>query len=169
MKIKFKRYFRPEECIRGITPRRLSAARRALQNERDKLPLFAEMIAAGQPTPEQRIESFDIGVVESTRESRIRRASRWREARDLLRKMSDQDRKGILDWWNRPVYPLDPEYLLDLIRQWTKDSWRPPFYGEEEHRKWEEGREKLKILFAKWRAEGRIKDRVAIDTTGVGS
>jgi len=157
MKIKFKKYFRAEEGIRGITPRRLAAARRALLNEQNKLPLFASMIAQGQPTPEERIQKVDIGIVEMTREDRKRRAEKWRKARNLLRNLPDQDRAGILEWWNRPVYPLCPEFLLDLIHQWTNFGWRPPFYGEEELKKWAEGREKVKALFAKWESEGRYK------------
>lgn len=38
---------------------RLTAARKALQRERDKAPLFAEEIAAEQPTPEERIERVE--------------------------------------------------------------------------------------------------------------
>jgi len=48
-----------KEITWGATPRRITAAKRALQRQRDKAPLFTIEIAASQPTPEERIVDFD--------------------------------------------------------------------------------------------------------------
>lgn len=157
MKMAFKRYFRPEDLLRGVTPRRLAAARKALKSERDRRPLFADLVASTQPTPEERVQKADQGCIESTRDSRKIRADHWREARKQLRALSVEDRQGILDYWNRKVYPLTPEYLFGLIRSWTVDGWRPAFYGEDDLKKWAEGRVRLAKLFEQWRKEGKYK------------
>lgn len=156
--MKFRRYYRPEEGIKGITPRRLSAAKRALLHEQNKLPLFAGMIAATQPTPEERIQKIDAGRVQDTIETRKRRADQWRKGRAQLRGLSAADQKGILHYWNNSMLPKDPEYFLDLIRNWTVNGWRPAVFTEEDKKKWKEGRERVNQLFAQWKAEGRIKD-----------
>jgi hypothetical protein len=98
----------------------LTAARQALKREQDKLPLFAAMIAENQPSPEERIEKADLGTIESTRETRLKRAMQWRKIRRTLRLHPVEDRQGILTYWNKKVYPLDPEYLADLIRSWAE-------------------------------------------------
>jgi len=156
MKIKFKRYWRPDEVRRGVTPRRLAAARRVLQKEQEKLPLFAEAIAEQQPTPEARVLFFDDRAVSTTQSARKRRAQGWKRARTLLRSMCDKERASLLWHWNRSAFPKDPSYLLDLIHQWNR-GWRPKVLSEEDFKKFEEGRKRVDELLARWEAEGKLR------------
>lgn len=103
----------------GVTPRRLSAAKRALQKQRDKAPLFAAEIASGQPSPEERIYRFDAANHLRMREDRKRDATMWRKGRAILRAMTMQEREVFLAYWNeRWKGPKRPEYLLDLLHTW---------------------------------------------------
>lgn len=116
--MRFKRY--RTRTPRPITPRRLSAAKRALQRERDKFPLLTDWVAQQQPTPEGRLDHFqsvEARRIESTRQNR---ADNWKRARRLLRLLPSEIRQAILDKWNNHSMPADPAYLGDLI--WTTIS-----------------------------------------------
>lgn len=156
MKIRFKRYGRIEEQTRGITPRRLAAAKRALQRERDKMPLFADMIAETQPTPEERITKLDAGLIEQMIENRQEVAEKWREIRRKLREMPVDEREHLLWYWNRSMMPADTTYLSGLIYQWTERGWRPETRNDEEdQRVWAAGRIKCAVLYERWYKAGR--------------
>ncbi|WP_224962599.1 hypothetical protein [Geomonas subterranea] len=156
MKMRFKRYGRIEAQTRGVTPRRLAAARRALQNERDKLPLFADLIAETQPTPEDRIKKVDAGLIEQMHEARDRYAGYWRRIRQNLRAMDPEERKHLLWYWNRSMMPATPEYLAGLIHSWNEQGWRPEVRNEEEEQaKYAAGRIKCAILYERWHKSGR--------------
>ena len=64
--------------LRGITSRRLAAARRALAKERQRLALFAEQVAAEQLSPEERITQADLDLLEYDQGHRELAAKHWR-------------------------------------------------------------------------------------------
>jgi len=114
-----------KEIPRGPTPRRLAAAKRALRRQRDKLPLFADEIAAGQPTPEERIKYFDEMHVEWLKRRRKYTASVWRRARKALREMDEAEQRRLLKFWNEDwLGPRDACYFADLVRNWDKRERR---------------------------------------------
>ena len=84
---------------RGITPRRLSAAKRALQRQRERLPLFADQVAAEQGTPEERIEYFDQKQLERDQGHRDLAARHWRWGRHQLSQLSAEIRLEIIERW----------------------------------------------------------------------
>lgn len=105
---------RPEP--RGITPRRLSAAKRALSRERDRLPLLAGQVAAEQPTPEDRIQHFDRQLLEHDQAHRDLAAKHWRWGRTQLSFLSAEIRVAILAAWNASSIPANAHYFADFVR-----------------------------------------------------
>ncbi len=82
---------------RGITPRRLSAAKRALQKQRERLPLFADQVAAEQGTHEERTEHFDQRQLEREQGHRDLAARHWRWGRYQLSQLSAEIRLEIIE------------------------------------------------------------------------
>jgi hypothetical protein len=101
----------------GVNNRRLSAARRAIRRENDKFPLLPEFQVT--ETPEERILRFDRQFEFNKKNNRKKIAIAWRKARALL--YSRPDKIEILKLWNSKIYPLHPEYFLDLIRHIEKE------------------------------------------------
>lgn len=67
-----------------VTRRRLMAAEKALVRKQERAGLFAAVEAAGQPTPEARIEAFDRNSVEMQQHDRDREAKARRELRRFV-------------------------------------------------------------------------------------
>ena len=113
--MKFARQFR--RILRPVTGRRLSAARRALQREADKVALFPEL----QPTetPEQRIARLDAANESHFQHMRDHTAATWRRARRALRTLTPAQLAQVMDRWHSPNWapPAHASYLADLI--WT--------------------------------------------------
>jgi hypothetical protein len=152
MKIKYRKELRLAEVVRGITPRRLGAARRALKREQDKFPLLAVLIAETQPTPEQRIKKSEELFIITFLKDRQRTAEKWREARKKLRELKKQDRDQLLTHWNRSHYPKTYVYLLTLIHRWGQ-GWRPQILTNADHINFEESRKKVDALLKQWGKE----------------
>jgi hypothetical protein len=95
--------------------RRLSSARRALQRERDKAPLFAREIAAEQPTPEGRIQQLDAGAAAWLADRRRGVAAGWKACRAELRSLPADLMLAILREWQYGYLPGSHEYLANLI------------------------------------------------------
>jgi hypothetical protein len=106
----------------GPTPRRLAAARKAIDRERGVGTLFVDAPAM---TPEERIARFDAGQLESERELRDRRARLWRTARARLLALPADRRRLLLEWWNGTDCPGDPSYLLGYIDQEERGQFDP--------------------------------------------
>ena len=105
--------------------RRLAAAKRALQRERDKYPLFADEIARNQPTPEERIEMLNQESIRRVARMRKFRAEMWRKGRKMLKELSENEQKRFLDYWNNEWRgPRTGTYLCDLVRHWDGYSAR---------------------------------------------
>lgn len=106
---------RPEP--RGITPRRLAAARRALAKERKRLALFEDQVAAEQPTAEERIEHFDQKLLTSDQGHRDLAAKHWWWGRRQIAVLSDSVRSEIIARWNASSIPADAHYFADFVRR----------------------------------------------------
>ena len=110
---------------RGITPRRLSAAKRALQRQRERLPLFSDQVAAEQGTPEERIEHFDQNQLEREKGHRDLAARHWRWGRHQLSQLSAEIRLEIIERWNRSLIPPHSHYFADFVRRQLRDRGLP--------------------------------------------
>jgi hypothetical protein len=104
-----------KNASRPVTPRRLGAARRALAREADKVALFPEL--APTMTPEARVEAFNAGFAQSSKEWRQHRAETWRRARRDLAALAPLTRLGLLRYWNQWSGPKSPEYFVTMVRQ----------------------------------------------------
>lgn len=133
--------------------RRLSAARRHLQAERDRYGLFAEDVAKEQPTPEERIDNFDQGFNASQWEDRKRTAALWRRVRALLAATTGRDREVLLDSWNRAGYPGEPTYLLEHLKNFLPRIQERIAAGE----RWFVFRVENSLRIVLWMPEGAFK------------
>jgi len=119
--------FRRQEKIegRGISPRRLAAAKRALQRQADALPLFSAQIKAEQPTPEERIINHDNNFADWKQGCRDAAAKTWREARAKLRALPREEQEMILKYWNKSGMPAAAHYFATVMHQYIEQGWRP--------------------------------------------
>jgi hypothetical protein len=112
------------------TSRKRAAFKRKQRLEREALPLFADMIAAGQHSVDEEMTRRHIWWDEREREQRTLRAARWREARRRLFDLPDDRRGTVRNLWRTCPYPADPAYLLALLHQiriGKVDPCRPPW------------------------------------------
>jgi hypothetical protein len=112
------------------TSRKRAAFKCKQRLEREALPLFADMIAAGQHSVDEEMGRRHVWWDEREREQRALRAARWREARARLFALSEPIRRTIRDLWLGCPYPADPTCLLDLLHQIAVgrvDPQRPPW------------------------------------------
>lgn len=116
--MKFGRCAYPKNHALEVTPRKLAAARRAVQSARDKVALFPELVSEVE-TPEERIDALKAGAVANARYWRALQAKNWREARRRLESMPESMRRGVLKYWDHWVAKgnaSDPVYLLGMCR-----------------------------------------------------
>jgi hypothetical protein len=108
---------------------RLSAARRAIERQKEKYSLFDALgIAVSEgyvdESPEARIERIDSGWEEWQRKNRI---SRFRDIRLALRSIKPEHRAEVKALWRGrgenevPWYPED--YFLDTVTRWAPPEW----------------------------------------------
>lgn len=102
-----------------ITTRRLAAATRALRLERERFPLFADEVAAAQPTPEQRIRSIDAEVHSHIQSRRDLAAKHWRWGRWMLAENPELAAE-ILPKWEQSSIPPTAAYFADFVRRELK-------------------------------------------------
>ncbi|WP_306017578.1 hypothetical protein [Oceanicaulis sp. MMSF_3324] len=101
------------------TPRKASAAARAIQKQIDAAPL---LYAAGLETAPSVADRLDHNArtwdsIEASQ--RAFRAQMWREARAMLFALSDNERAALRHFWNTSPYPGDPTYLCGVLRRWN--------------------------------------------------
>ena len=113
--------YRPR--LRGITPRRLSAAKRALQKERNRYALFVNQLV--QEEPEERINRFDAQVLVREQSYRNLAAKHRRWGREELRNVATEDRSRILDAWNGSSIPPEAHYFADFVRRHIRRMLEP--------------------------------------------
>jgi hypothetical protein len=112
------KFFRcPYKAVaKGIAPRRLAAAKRSLQKQRDKYPLLTDWIAQQQPTPEERILKADESIVWQQQYWRDCEARNWRKWRRRLDQLPQSERQLLIAEWNESLYPKSSEYFADFCR-----------------------------------------------------
>jgi len=112
--MRFNRRFKWQP--RGVTLRRLASAERALKNQRDKLPLFADQIALEQPSALQRVQLADDATMRYEISSRDYNAELWRKSRKALYSVDIEVRRLLLKLWNgKRGYPGTPVYFADFL------------------------------------------------------
>lgn len=87
------------------------------RKERERLPLFAELIAETQTeTVDEEMARRAVQWAMAQQRTRDKKAEDWRNARARLRAMDAEERAATIAHWNRGIYPLgDPGYLTGLI------------------------------------------------------
>jgi hypothetical protein len=96
-----------------ITPRKLAAARRGVQKDKDRYPLFPELLK--HQTAEERLASIANEQETWWQLMRDRQANVWRKARQALRDLPTGPRAAIKRYWEICGCPGDPVYLLTII------------------------------------------------------
>jgi hypothetical protein len=115
--MRFKRY--PGKEPLPVTPRKRAAAQRAVQKEKDRYPLFPELVR--HHTADERLEAIGVHRDKWWRGMRDHQARQWRRARALLRSLPETVRVEVRTLWQKPIYPGDPVYFLELIRRYEKN------------------------------------------------
>src|SRR5260370_35747831 len=95
-----------------ITPRKL-AARRAVQREKDRYPLFPELVK--HQTAEDRLTSIALEREIWWQEMRERQAKLWTKARQNLNRLPPGPRAAIKRYREICGCPGDPVYPLTII------------------------------------------------------
>lgn len=112
------------------TNRKRAALARKQRLEREKLPLFAEMIGEQQPDADTVMAKRAVQWDRWQQEHRDRRAQLWRRARGRLFGYGDNIRPTLRRLWNVCPYPGTPVYLLDLLHSYDVgrlDPENPPW------------------------------------------
>lgn len=104
---------------RGVTPRRMAAAKRALERQAERLPLFADQIRENQPSPEERINQMDDGMTWIVGEWRELRANHWRKGRRMYFALPDAMRADVREKWRSCSWPGTGTYFITFVR-WYK-------------------------------------------------
>jgi hypothetical protein len=111
LSMRFNRY--PKGEAYQITPRKLAAARRAVQREKDRYPLFPELLK--HQTAEDRLASIANEQEAWWQQMLDRHANMWRKARQSLNRLPPGPRAAIKRYWKICGCPGDPVYLLTLV------------------------------------------------------
>lgn len=106
--------------VRGLTPQRIAAARRAFRRERVRLALFAEQVADEQPSPEERVYAFDLQQLKTDQQHRDLAAKHWRWGRRQLARLNPATRTQVVQAWNDSWIPADAAYFADFVRRQLK-------------------------------------------------
>jgi hypothetical protein len=111
--MRFTRYPKGEPY--QITPRKLAAAGRAVQKEKDRYPLFPELL--NYQTAEERLASIADERETWWHEMRDRHAKLWRKARQALRELPTGPSSAIRRYWQICGCPGDPAYQHTIIHE----------------------------------------------------
>lgn len=116
--MRFKPHLR---CEFTDTARKRAHVVRRQRQERESLPLFADLIAEQQPTVDRVMEERADRMARTEQSSRDYRAGKWREARHRLYGYGDNIRPILLSYWNNHRWlPGDPSYLLDMLHMYDR-------------------------------------------------
>ncbi|WP_371346985.1 hypothetical protein [Ancylobacter sp. IITR112] len=98
------------------TPRKRAAVRRWQRREIERLPLFADEIAATFQPVDDVMEQRALAQAIWMQDYRDKRAALWRRARARLAAYGPNVRPQLLAYWNLHRWlPGDPVYLLDMF------------------------------------------------------
>lgn len=120
----------PKPTVYVETARKRSAFAAKQRREREKLPLFADMIAAGQHSVDEEMARRAEWWPDQQQRLRDERASVWRRARARLFTFPETTRQTIRRIWRDCPYPADPYSFADLLHQirvGRVDPDRPPW------------------------------------------
>jgi hypothetical protein len=126
--MRFRRW--PRVTAYQDTPRKRAALARSQRLKRETLPLFAELIAEQQPSPDDEMSRRADVWPRSQQADRDRRAREWRRARTQIATYGNNLRRVINDLWRECPYPVDPSYLLTVLHSIDTgrlDPGRPPW------------------------------------------
>ena len=130
--MRFKRYIDHE--FEDTRRKRLALAR-SQRMQREKLPLFSELIAETQEDADTVMKKRAQDWLEWTERDRASRAAQWRKARARLASYGDNVRPLLLNYWNRCRWPADPGYLLSMLHMFDNNrldiSFVPRPFGED--------------------------------------
>jgi len=97
---------------RDANARRLARAEKAIQREKNKMPLFAADITE---TASQRIARLEAAGDADWARFRLTLAEMWRRGRAVLR--ASPNAAELAAEWQRSPVPGSAEYLLDFLRR----------------------------------------------------
>ena len=104
LSMRFTRY--PKDEPYQATPRKLAAARRAVQREKDRYPLFPELLK--HQNAEERLASIAVERENWWQEMRDRHAKLWKNGRQALREAPAGSRAAIKRYWKICGVPKIP-------------------------------------------------------------
>ena len=110
--MRFNRFPRVEQPS-PPSARRVAAAKRAVQAEKDRYPLFPELVRYS--TTQSRLDAMQEHRITWWQQHRNHVAASWREARASLRSLPPGPRTGILRYWQTCSLPGHPVYLLGML------------------------------------------------------
>lgn len=111
--MRFAPHPRPTEY--EATPRKRSAVLIRQRKDRDKLPLFGELIRETQPDPDQVLRDRAASILANQIDKRQRAADAWRRGRAAMRALPEPERGAFLRYWNRLKSPANGTYLLTYL------------------------------------------------------
>lgn len=112
------------------TSRKRAAFLAKQRRERDALPLFADMVAAGQHSVDEEMARRAEWWPRQQQDRRDERAAVWRQARSRLFTFPADRRRIIRAVWRECPYPADPYSFADFLHQIEAgklDTARPPW------------------------------------------
>lgn len=120
----------PKPTAYEETSRKRAAFLTRQRRDREKLPLFADMIAAGQHSVDEEMARRAIWWPQQQQRMRDERAEVWRRARGRLFAFDAPERRTIRAAWRDCPYPADPCSFADFLHQievGRLDPVRPPW------------------------------------------
>lgn len=121
--MRFKRFnIRPTKIARTV--RRVKNAERAIQKEREEIPLFPELVRF--KSADERLNHLDEVQIAYWQNIRNCDARMWRKFRRRIYGLPEADRQKFLDYWNSHVMiPGEACYASDTLANFFKrEDWR---------------------------------------------
>lgn len=116
--MRFRRWRRVEPF--NDTSRKRAAFARSQRLQREKLPLFADLIAEAQHDVDTEMARRAIWWPEQQQAGRDARAAEWRRARARLFAHGGSVRARLAELWRTCPYPADPVYLHGLLTDFDR-------------------------------------------------
>ncbi|WP_145200335.1 hypothetical protein [Sphingobium sp. B2] len=113
--MRFSKWPRPTAYVE--TSRKRAAFLTRQRRDREKLPLFAGMIAATQHSVEEEMARRAEWWPQQQQRLRDERAAVWRRARNRLFEFGEGSRSAIRRAWRDCPYPADPYSFADFLHQ----------------------------------------------------
>ena len=105
------------------TTRRLKNAKKAIERERDSIPLFPELVRF--KTAEQRLDHLDEVQIAYWQGIRDHEAATWRKVRRRLYTLTDYERARFLVYWNSHGCPGTASNASECLRAFfRREDWR---------------------------------------------